>query len=146
MPIRKNLLLLKLCRRVLQLYCPHLKTHPSRISPKAIADHLLPALAAALQLDLDLISNEQRFYRTFRRGRCTKAMKEMLAIFYFHHTDAACREQAVAVYLSIGKKQTVDVMIYWNRFVEECLKEEKPKVPRIILYEPLYDSLNGLNN
>ena len=116
-----------LCRLLLQLYSHH-GCHKALLSKEDFRLFFIPCIATYFKISPWHLPGQRTFFRAFRKGICSSATFEKLAMFYYFMVDVVNREKIKADYLIIANRQRLQLTPYYNRFEEEfqsLIKKDK---------------------
>lgn len=143
MPHHKHILRY-LSQRLVNLYCPQGKA--IRLSKWDCRDHLMAAIARHWNLPYHQLPCEETFYHALRGHRCSSAMKEKLALFYYAKAQPEKAKDLIQRYLEIAHRQRLNVTVYWNLLVQQYRDEHPAKPNSSQLPKQLARWLKNLSN
>ncbi len=118
-------LIISLGNKLLKAYCQNVVRDITNVSKWTFRDQLILNISVRWGLDYTTLPSEETFYRAFRKGNCSSAMKEKIAVLFYAAAEEQTGSRMNGVYLDISQRQRLQTLAYWHRFADECCAESK---------------------
>lgn len=110
--------LIELGNQLLRLYCPDVICPVTHISKWTIRDSLIKGIDDKWSIGFENLPSEETFYRAFRSGKCSSAMREKLSLLYLAATVEEIGRKMNNALTEIAGRQRIQSCLYWNQFRE----------------------------